>query len=201
MDETRGLREQGATRRPSLASAYPGRHALRDQEILWDEFLAMGLEVVDSLAGSVAVLCEGRLDEAVEVKRLKHASHGAEVADRAGVPAGARPFRAGRLGLAPHGDHLEGQPRLGADRRPGGPDRPACPQAGGQAPMGFPSPSCSSRWHTASWPRCAPVTRRWPAATPTARADVIDGDRAIDRQYCRVRRELKESLRQQRGAA
>jgi len=52
---------------------------LRDQEILWDEFLVMGLAAVESLAMSVAVLCEGRLDEAPEVKRLEQASDCAEV--------------------------------------------------------------------------------------------------------------------------
>ena len=53
--------------------------------------------------------------------------------DRAGVPADPRTIRAGRVGPAAHGDCSEGQPRLGADRRPGGTDRQAISQAGEEA--------------------------------------------------------------------
>src|SRR5580704_14371843 len=81
MDENaiQSLGEQGAARRSSLASTFTGRHALRDQEILWDEFLAMGLAVVDSLAKSVTVLCDGLLDAVPEIKRLEKDSDSAEV--------------------------------------------------------------------------------------------------------------------------
>ena len=61
------------------ASAFPVRHALRDQESLWAEFLAMGLTAVDSLSKSIAVLCEGRFDVVHEVKSLERASDRAEV--------------------------------------------------------------------------------------------------------------------------
>ena len=128
MEETNRLGEQDA-QRASSASAFPGRHALRDQEILWAEFLAMGLTAVDSLSKSIAVLCEGRLEVVHEVKSLERAP----IAPRSGSSrsaCGSSPFRAGRLGPAAHGDCPEGQPRLGADRRPGGADRPAVPQAG-----------------------------------------------------------------------
>ena len=64
---------------PARPRRLTGRHALRDQEILWDEFLAMGLAVVDLLAKSVAVLCEGLLDVVPEIKRLEQDSDCAEV--------------------------------------------------------------------------------------------------------------------------
>jgi phosphate transport system protein len=54
-------------------------HALRDQDALWAEFLAMGLTAVDSLSKTIAVLCEGRLEVVREVKNLERASDRAEV--------------------------------------------------------------------------------------------------------------------------
>ena len=59
--------------------APPVRHALRDQDSLWAEFLAMGLTAVDSLSKSIAVVCEGRFDVVHEVKSLERASDRAEV--------------------------------------------------------------------------------------------------------------------------
>ena len=38
------------------------RHTLREQEAVWTDFLAMARGVVDSLAKSAEVLCEGRLE-------------------------------------------------------------------------------------------------------------------------------------------
>jgi phosphate transport system protein len=61
------------------AASYVGRHALRDQDALWAEFLAMALTVVESLAKSVEVLCERRLDAVPEVKNLERDSDQAEV--------------------------------------------------------------------------------------------------------------------------
>jgi phosphate transport system protein len=60
-------------------SAFPVHHALRDQDALWAEFLAMGLTAVDSISKSVAVLCEGRLEVVHEVKSLERASDRAEI--------------------------------------------------------------------------------------------------------------------------
>jgi phosphate transport system protein len=61
------------------ASAFPGRHALRDQDVLWTEFLAMALAVVDSLAKSIEVLSEGRLEVVPEVKSVEKESDREEV--------------------------------------------------------------------------------------------------------------------------
>jgi phosphate transport system protein len=59
--------------------AFPGRHALREQEAVWSEFLVMGETVVDSLAKSVAALCEGRLDVVAELKEIERSSDLEEV--------------------------------------------------------------------------------------------------------------------------
>jgi phosphate transport system protein len=72
-----GARENPLSASPT--SAPPVRHALRDQESLWAEFLAMGLTAVDSVSKSIAVVCEGRLDIAHEVKSLERASDRAEI--------------------------------------------------------------------------------------------------------------------------
>src|SRR5271163_4555126 len=79
MEKTDRLGAQDVSRGVGAASAFPVRHALRDQDALWAEFLAMGLTAVDSLSKSIAVLCEGRLDVVREVKSLERASDRAEV--------------------------------------------------------------------------------------------------------------------------
>jgi phosphate transport system protein len=60
-------------------ATFPGRHALRDQEALWGEFLALARAVVDSLAKSIEVLCEGRLEVVREVKSIEKESDREEV--------------------------------------------------------------------------------------------------------------------------
>jgi phosphate transport system protein len=58
---------------------FPHRNALRDQETLWAEFLAMARTVVDSLAKTIDVLCDGRLEVAREVKNVEKESDREEV--------------------------------------------------------------------------------------------------------------------------
>jgi phosphate transport system protein len=60
-------------------AAFPVRHALREQEALWREFLMMGQNVVGSLEKGVAALCEGRIDVVAEVKALERDSDREEV--------------------------------------------------------------------------------------------------------------------------
>jgi phosphate transport system protein len=60
-------------------ASFTGRHALRHQDALWAEFLAMALTVVESLGKSVEVLCEQRLDAVADVKNLERDSDLAEV--------------------------------------------------------------------------------------------------------------------------
>jgi phosphate transport system protein len=79
MKETSGDLGTDASKESTAPPAFPSRHALRDQEILWVEFLEMGREVVESLAKSIAAFCEGRLDVVPEVKKLEERSDSAEV--------------------------------------------------------------------------------------------------------------------------
>ena len=72
--------ESQDARRPSgPAPSFQGRHALRDQDILWAEFLAMARTVVNSLAKSIDALCEGRLELIPEVKSVEEESDREEV--------------------------------------------------------------------------------------------------------------------------
>ena len=52
---------------------------MREQEVLWDEFLAMARSVVDSLALGVEALCDGRLEVIAEVKDAEEHSDREEV--------------------------------------------------------------------------------------------------------------------------
>ena len=61
------------------ATTFPGRHALREQEAVWCEFLLMGQSVVDSLEKSVTALRDGRVDLVPEVKELERSSDREEV--------------------------------------------------------------------------------------------------------------------------
>jgi phosphate transport system protein len=73
-------REAGATSAESpLGRAFPGRHAIRDQDVLWAEFLAMSEQVVNSLEKGIQVLCEGRFDLVAEVKDEEEESDRREV--------------------------------------------------------------------------------------------------------------------------
>ncbi len=61
---------------PAAASV---RHAVKDQEVLWHDFLAMARAVVDSLAKGVEAICEGRLEVVPEVKDAEEESDREEV--------------------------------------------------------------------------------------------------------------------------
>jgi phosphate transport system protein len=75
MDSSRD--ESQDVRRPSGPTT--GRHAVRDQEVLWDDFLAMARAVVDSLAKGVDAICDGRLEVVPEVKDIEEQSDREEV--------------------------------------------------------------------------------------------------------------------------
>jgi phosphate transport system protein len=79
MEDSNRLRIDEVTRGSPPIPTVPLRQALRHQEALWAEFLAMGLTAVDSLAKSIAVVCDGRLDVVREIKNLERASDRAEV--------------------------------------------------------------------------------------------------------------------------
>ncbi len=79
MDNTGHVgRQEAALESRSLPPVYVS-HSLRDQDALWADFLAMAVGVVQSLAKSVAVLCDNRLDVVPEVKMLERDSDRAEV--------------------------------------------------------------------------------------------------------------------------
>ncbi len=72
--------ESPDARRPAgPAASFHGRHALRDQDVLWTEFLGLALTVVDSLAKSIDALCDGRLELIPEVKTVEEESDQEEV--------------------------------------------------------------------------------------------------------------------------
>ncbi len=79
MRETPHVEGSVAPRALSTAPVFPGRHALREQEAVWSEFLAMGQAVVESLEKSVTALREGRVDVVAEVKELERSSDREEV--------------------------------------------------------------------------------------------------------------------------
>jgi phosphate transport system protein len=64
---------------PGPAPATPGRHALRDQDVLWADFLALAASVVSSLEKSVRAVCDGRFDLISEVENEEEDSDRREV--------------------------------------------------------------------------------------------------------------------------
>jgi len=79
MKEKSWLAEQDAVYVPGAGVALRMRHAVRDQDALWADFLAMGLTAVDSLSKSISVLCEGRFEVVHEIKSLERDSDRADV--------------------------------------------------------------------------------------------------------------------------
>jgi phosphate transport system protein len=55
------------------------RHSLRDQDVLWSEFLSFASSVVDSLEKSVQALCEERFDLVADVEHEEEDSDRREV--------------------------------------------------------------------------------------------------------------------------
>ena len=152
------------------APAFPGRHALREQEAVWSEFLAMGQTVVDSLEKSVAALREGRDRRRRRGEGARAELRSRRSPDRAELPSRAGSVRAGRFGSAADGDDPQGQSRLGADRRPGGADRTASSQAGprlGRSRRG--SRLAENARRAMSSIRLAPATTPSPGETRSAR--------------------------------
>jgi phosphate transport system protein len=64
---------------PAPTPVYPGRHARREQEAVWADFLALGQAVVWSLEKSIAALKDGRFDIVSEVKEVERSSDREEV--------------------------------------------------------------------------------------------------------------------------
>jgi len=200
MNQTPGLREQDSTRGSGSASTFAGRHALRDQEVLWAEFLAMGLAVVDSLAKSVTVLCEGRRDAVPEIKTLEHDSDRAEIRieqECLRVLALFEPVASDLRRLATVLKVSRDWERI-ADlaARIARRARKLAMSADG-----VPVPEHLKSLATDVLAQVRAGYEALAGRDATRARAVIDGDRAIDRQYRRLRRELKESLREHAGSA
>ncbi len=69
----------GQSSSPAKGQVTSVRHALRDQDTLWTDFLALAAAVVDSLEKSVEAICEGRLDLISEVETEEEDSDRREV--------------------------------------------------------------------------------------------------------------------------
>ena len=144
---------------------------------------------------SVTALCHGRPDLAAEVKVREREVDRQRGQDRARVPAGARPLRAGRVRL-PAGPHrAPGQPRPGADQRPGGPGRQAGEQARRSSPPRCRSPSRSKSLAAEALEAVRNALDALAKSDAAAARAVIAGDRQIDRWRRTVRDGLTESIR------
>jgi phosphate transport system protein len=171
---------------------------LRDQEVLWDEFLVMGRAAVDSLEKSVAVLCDSQLDVVGEIKRLEQDSESAEARieqECLRVLALFEPVASDLRRLATVLKVSRGWERIAelAARIA----RRARKLAGSASRVPVPEALKTMARDVLAQARAgyeALATRD----VRRARA-VIDGDGAIDRQYRRLRGDLKESLREQAG--
>jgi phosphate transport system protein len=64
---------------PGPGQATSGRHALRDQDVLWADFLALAASVVNSLEKSVEAICNGRFDLISDVENEEEDSDRREV--------------------------------------------------------------------------------------------------------------------------
>jgi len=60
--------EESPASKPGPGQAISGRHALREQDALWANFLALAASVVNTLEKSVQAICEGRFDLIGEVE-------------------------------------------------------------------------------------------------------------------------------------
>ena len=186
--------EPGAEGETGTTAAFPFRHALRDQDALWEEFLAMGRSVVDSLAKSVAVLCDGRFDVVSEVKQLEKDSDSAEVRiehECLRVLALFEPVASDLRRLTTILKVSRDWERIA--------DLAARIARRTRKLARKPNPvTVPARVQSLAHGVLAQVSNSYEALAgrdvPRARA-VIAGDQSIDREYRRVRTELKDSIR------
>jgi phosphate transport system protein len=184
--------------RSAADRATRGHHALRDQDRLWDDFLAMATLVVDSLAKSVDVLCAGRLEVVREIKRAEKQSNRDEVRIEQEClrilalfePVASDLRRMATIlkvnrdweRIADLAARIAGRMRKLVKKNPGD----------------FAPESLKGLARDVM----AQVRTSFEALAgrdPIRARAVIDGDRAIDRRYRQLRRELKEALRHHAG--
>jgi phosphate transport system protein len=189
---------QDAARPSGTPAPPPTRHTLREQEAVWLDFLAMARAVVDSLAKSVAVLCEGRLEVVPEVKSVEKQSDREEVRieqECLRILALYEPVASDLRRLATILKVNRDWERI-ADlaARIARRARKRARKADG---FTVPEPLQTMARDVLAQVRAAADALAVPDAH-RARA-VVEGDAAIDRQYRRLRKQLKENLRQDAG--
>lgn len=174
---------------------FPGRHAIRDQDALWNEFLSMSGQVVDALDKAVQVLCEGRIDLVGEVKDEEEESDRREVyieQECLRILALYEPVASDLRRLATilkanrdweRVADLASRIARRARKLIRKPDAPAV--SAGMTALARDVLGQVRAVHEALRERDAAAARA-----------VIAGDQPIDRQYRRLRDELKEQLRQ-----
>jgi phosphate transport system protein len=171
------------------------RHALEDQEVLWDRFLAMARAVVDSLGKSIDALCNGRLDVIPAIKDAEQESDREEVRieqECMRILALYEPVASDLRRLATVMKVSRDWERIAdlAARIA----RRSRKLVGKFAGVPIPEPLKSLACDVFSLVR-ATYDALAGRDTELAQA-IIEGERSIDRQYHRLRKELKEGLRQ-----
>ncbi len=71
--------QESPASKPGPGPATSGRHALREQDVLWADFLALAASVVNSLEKSVQAVCDGRFELIGEVENEEEDSDRREV--------------------------------------------------------------------------------------------------------------------------
>ncbi len=71
--------EERPASNPAPGPAISGRHSLREQDMLWADFLALAAAVVHALEQSVQAICEGRFDLISQVENEEEDSDRREV--------------------------------------------------------------------------------------------------------------------------
>jgi phosphate transport system protein len=194
MDQTSQLAEGGAG--SPVPSGGHVSHSRRNQEALWADFLEMAQAVVDSLAKSVDVLCENRLDAVAEVQKLEKASDRAELRIEQAclrVLALFEPVASDLRRMATIFKVTRDWERIAdlATRIAQRARKLAKSPDGVRVPELLKSLARDVLAHVRA-------ARDAQASRDANRArEVVDGDQHIDQQYRQLQRELKESLRQQ----
>jgi len=187
--------EESPASKPGPGRAISSRHALREQDLLWADFLALAASVVNSLEKSVQAICDGRFDLIGEVENEEEDSDRREVLieqDCLRILALYEPVASDLRRMATVLKVTRDWERI-ADlalrvarrarklaRKPGGMDMPeALKQLARDVLLQV----------RASYQALA-------SREPAAARDVIAGDAAIDAQYRALRKQFKAGLAQ-----
>ena len=180
---------------PGPGQAVSGRHALREQDVLWADFLALAASVVNSLEKSVQAICDGRFDLISEVENEEEDSNRREVLieqECLRILALYEPVASDLRRMATVLKVNRDWERI-ADLALRVARRARKLRA---TPAAWPCPRRSSNWLAMCSHRYVQVTGPWPAETVAAARAVIAGDNAIDAQYRALRKQFKAGLGQ-----